>query len=211
MSERVELSPSKLSSACWRSPWMRASTRRNVSCSDSGGLPRITATSVANGPGSDHSLNSPRRRESSPCCSAPVNESRTKSWIAASIEEAEKSRDEATQLLEDYKVRLAEARKEADRLREQGRKEGERLQAEIVSDAQGQRERVLSDAEQQIQAQARAAASGIRDDVVQLALLAAEKVSRRSLSDDEHRKLIEQAIDEADLSALAGNGAKPAS
>jgi F-type H+-transporting ATPase subunit b len=131
--------------------------------------------------------------------------------IAASIEEAEKSRDEATQLLEDYKVRLAEARKEADRLRDQGRKEGERLQAEIVSDAQGQRERVLSDAELQIQAQARAAASGIRDDVVQLALLAAEKVSRRSLSDDEHRKLIEQAIDEADLSALPGNGAQPAS
>jgi F-type H+-transporting ATPase subunit b len=131
--------------------------------------------------------------------------------IAASIEEAEKSREEATQLLEDYKVRLAEARKEADRLREQGRKEGERLQAEIVHDAQGQRERVLSDAEQQIQAQARAAAGGIRDDVVQLALLAAEKVSRRSLSDDEHRKLIEQAIDEADLSTLSGNGAKPAS
>jgi F-type H+-transporting ATPase subunit b len=131
--------------------------------------------------------------------------------IAASIEEAERSRDEATSLLDEYKERLAEARKEADRLREQGRKEGERLQQEIVQDAQGQRERVLGDAELQIQAQARAAASGIRDDVVQLALLAAEKVSRRSLTDDEHRKLIEQAIDEADLSALAGNGAKPAS
>ena len=131
--------------------------------------------------------------------------------IAQSIEEAENSREEATALLEDYKVRLAEARKEADRLREHGRKEGERLQSEIVQDAQGQRERVLNDADLQIQAQARAAASGIRDDVVQLALLAAEKVSRRSLSDDEHRKLIEQAIDEADLSALSGNGAKPAS
>jgi F-type H+-transporting ATPase subunit b len=131
--------------------------------------------------------------------------------IAQSIEEAERSRDEATSLLEDYKTRLAEARKEADRLREQGRKEGERLQAEIVSDAQGQRERVLNDAELQMQAQARAAASGIRDDVVQLALLAAEKVSRRSLTDDEHRRLIEQAIDEADLTALSGNGSKLAS
>src|SRR5215218_8291586 len=57
--------------------------------------------------------------------------------IAQSIEEAERSREEATSLLEDYKVRLAEARREADRLRDQGRKEGERLQAEIVSDAQG--------------------------------------------------------------------------
>jgi F-type H+-transporting ATPase subunit b len=131
--------------------------------------------------------------------------------IAKSIEEAESSREEATALLEDYKVRLAEARKEADRLREQGRKEGERLQSEIVQDVQGQRERVLNDADLQIQAQARAAASGIRDDVVQLALLAAEKVSRRSLTDDEHRRLIEQAIDEADLTALSGNGSKPAS
>ena len=46
---------------------------------------------------------------------------------------------------------------------------------------------------------------------MQLALLAAEKVSRQSLSEADHRQLIEQAIDEADLSALAGNGAKPAS
>ena len=35
-----------------------------------------------------------------------------------------------------------------------------------------------------------------------LALLAAEKVSRRSLSDADHRRLIEEAIDEADLSAV---------
>ena len=45
--------------------------------------------------------------------------------ISASIEEAERARDEATALLEDYRVRLAEARKEADLLREQGRKDGE--------------------------------------------------------------------------------------
>ena len=34
--------------------------------------------------------------------------------IARSIEEAERSRDEATALLEDYRTRLAEARREAD-------------------------------------------------------------------------------------------------
>ena len=44
--------------------------------------------------------------------------------IAQSIEEAERSRDEATALLEDYKTRLAEARREADALREQARKYG---------------------------------------------------------------------------------------
>ena len=126
--------------------------------------------------------------------------------IARSIEEAERSRDEATALLEDYRTRLAEARREADALRDQGRKEGERQGQEIVSQAQAQRERILADAETQIFAEARSAASGLRDQVATLALLAAEKVSRRSLSDDDHRRLIEEAIEEADLSAVATNG-----
>jgi F-type H+-transporting ATPase subunit b len=126
--------------------------------------------------------------------------------IAQSIEEAERSRDEATALLEDYRTRLAEARREADSLRDQGRKEGERQGQEIVSQAHSQRERMLADAETQISAEARSAASGLRDEVATLALLAAEKVSRRSLSDEDHRRLIEEAIAEADLSAVASNG-----
>ena len=128
--------------------------------------------------------------------------------ISASIEESERAREEAAALLEDYRVRLAEARKEADLLREQGRKEGEQRGHELVEQATAQRERVLTDAEAQIEAQARAAASGLRDDVVTLALMAAEKVSRRSLSDDDHRRLIQEAIDEADLSAVAADGGR---
>ena len=126
--------------------------------------------------------------------------------IAQSIEEADRARDEAAALLEDYRTRLAEARKEADGLREQGRKEGERQAQEILGQAQAQRERILADAEAQISAEARSAASGLRDQVATLALLAAEKVSRRSLRDDDHRRLIEEAIEEADLSAVSTNG-----
>lgn len=128
--------------------------------------------------------------------------------IAESIDEAERSRDEATALLEDYKARLTEAQREAEQLREQGRKEGERQKAEIITQAQAQRERTVADAEAQIEAQARAAAGGVRDDVVTLALLAAEKVSRKSLNEADHRKLIEEAIAAADLSAISsGSGA----
>jgi len=126
--------------------------------------------------------------------------------ISTSIEEAERARDEAAALLEDYRARLAEARREADLLREQARKEAEKQGQELLTQAQAQRDRVLSDAETQIEAQARAAASGLRDDVVTLALMAAEKVSRRSLSDDDHRRLIQEAIDEADLSVVSTNG-----
>lgn len=134
----------------------------------------------------------------------PVGEAieKRRASITASIEEAESSRDEAVKLLDEYKVQLAEARREADELREAGRREGERQKTEIVGQAQEQRERIVSDTQTQIDAQAQAAVAGIRDDVVVLALSAAEKVTRKSLSDDDHRKLVEEALADADLSGL---------
>lgn len=122
--------------------------------------------------------------------------------ISASIEEAESSRDEAVKLLDEYKAKLAEARREADELREAGRREGERQKTEIVGQAQEQRERIVTDTQTQIDAQAQAAVAGIRDDVVVLALTAAEKVTKKSLSDDDHRRLVEEALADADLSGL---------
>ena len=71
-----------------------------------------------------------------------------------------------------------------------------------MGQAQEQRERIVSDTQTQIDAQAQAAMAGIRDDVVVLALSAAEKVTRKSLSDDDHRKLVEEALADADLSGL---------
>lgn len=122
--------------------------------------------------------------------------------IASSIDEAESSRDEAVRLLDEYKVKLAEARREADELRDGGRREGERQKQEIVTQAQEQRERIVIDTQTQIDAQAQAAVAGIRDEVVVLALSAAEKVTRKSLSDDDHRRLVEEALADADLSGL---------
>jgi F-type H+-transporting ATPase subunit b len=122
--------------------------------------------------------------------------------IAQSIDEAERSRDEALQLLDEYKQRLSEAQKEADVLRERGRKDGERRGAELISNAQDQRERVLADQDTQLQAQARQAASGLRDGVVDLAIAAAQTATRGALTNSDHRRLIEEALDEADLSKL---------
>lgn len=134
----------------------------------------------------------------------PVGEmiEKRRAAISASIEEAESSRDEAVELLDQYKVQLAEARRDADELRESGRRDGERQKQEIVGQAQDQRERIVSDTQTQIDAQAQAAVAGIRDDVVLLALSAAEKVTRKSLSGDDHRKMVEDALADADLSGL---------
>lgn len=131
----------------------------------------------------------------------PLGESieKRRTAIQQSIEEAESSREEAVKLLEDYKTQLAEARKEADELRDRGRRDGERERTSIVGAAEGQRERILADTQLQVDAQSRAALSSVRDDVASIALAAAEKVTRKSMSDDDHRRLIEDALKELDL------------
>lgn len=126
-----------------------------------------------------------------------IEKRRTK--IQNDLDEAEKSRDEAVAMLDDYKVQLADARREADELRERGRREGERERATIVTAAEGQRDRILTDAGQQAEAQGKAALASVRDDVASLALAAAEKVTKKSLSDDDHRRLIEDALRDLDL------------
>jgi len=128
--------------------------------------------------------------------------------IEDDISQAERSRDEAVQLLENYKVQLADARKEADELRDRGRREGERERASIVTAAEGQRERIMSDTKQQIDAQSQAAMQSVRGDVASIALAAAEKVTRKSLNDADHRRLVEEALQEIELSN--GMGIVPA-
>ena len=71
-----------------------------------------------------------------------------------------------------------------------------------MGQANDQRERIVTDTKTQIDAQAQAAVAGIRDDVVVLAITAAEKVTKKSLSDDDHRRLVEEALADADLSGL---------
>jgi F-type H+-transporting ATPase subunit b len=122
--------------------------------------------------------------------------------IATAIEEAEKGREEAKRLLEEYRTRLAEARKEADELRERARREAERQGQELVREATQRRDQLLADTEVQIEAETRRALQELRDEVVDLALLAAEKVTRKTMTEADHRRLIEEALKDADLSEI---------
>ena len=54
---------------------------------------------------------------------------------------------------------------------------------------------MLADQGAQLDAQARQAASGLRDGVVDLAIAAAERATRGALTDADHRRLIEEALE----------------
>jgi F-type H+-transporting ATPase subunit b len=125
--------------------------------------------------------------------------------IHQSILDAENLRDEASQLLTDYKKQLAQARGEADSIVERARKAGEANKAEILEEARVQAEAQLARARQQIERDTNQALQKIREEAADLAVTATAKVARSSLSEADQLRLIKEAINEIDLSAISKN------
>src|SRR3954471_9538407 len=126
--------------------------------------------------------------------------------IEESIETAERARTEAAALLEDYRTRLREARAQADEIVARARKAGEVHERETLEQARAKREELLEQTRRDIEAETRRAIQEIRAEVADLTILATEKVTRRTLTEEDQRRLVDEALDELDFSALGGDG-----
>ena len=124
--------------------------------------------------------------------------------IADSIESAERAKAEADELLEEYRARLREAREQAEDIGVRARKAADALAEESKAEASRQREELMERTRRDIEAETKRALDEIRKEVADLTVIATEKVTRKSLTPDDHRRLIEEALTEVDFSALAG-------
>ena len=124
--------------------------------------------------------------------------------IQDSIDHAERIKREADELLEEYRARLREAREQSEDIVVRARKAADSLADQAKADASKQREELLAAARRDIEAETRRALDEIRKEVADLTVIATEKVTRKSLTPDDHRRLIEDALREVDFSALAG-------
>ena len=64
---------------------------------------------------------------------------------------------------------------------------------------------MLEQTRRDIEAETRRAIQEIRKEVADLTVLATEKVTRKTLTDDDQRRLIEDAMSELDFSALGAS------
>jgi F-type H+-transporting ATPase subunit b len=128
--------------------------------------------------------------------------------IRESIDAAERQRQEADQLLSEYRERLKEAREQAEDIVARARKAAETAAAEAVSEGKEKREELVAAARRDIEAETRRSLERIRKEVADLTVLATEKVTRKALDSEDHKRLIEEALAEVDFSALAGNGSQ---
>ena len=111
-----------------------------------------------------------------------IDERREK--IRASIDEADRARAEAESI-------LAESRKVADSQRD-------RLKEELDAE----RARRVEETRREIEAETRRSIEMIRGEVADLTLEATSKVTGKVLDDEDHRRLIEEAIGDLDFSVL---------
>lgn len=125
--------------------------------------------------------------------------------IHQSIHDAERLRDEAQELLASYKKQLAEAREEAAAIVDRARKASESTKAEVLEEARVQAEAMLAKARQQIERDTSRALQKIREEVADLTIAATEKVARVGLSEQDQLRLIQEAINEIDLSKVSEN------
>jgi len=124
--------------------------------------------------------------------------------IEESIDTAERTRREADKLLAEYRERLTEARHQADEIVARARKAGEQQEADAVVKGKERREELLAQARRDIEAETRRAIQEIRAEVADLTVLATEKVTRKTLTAEDQRRLVEEALKELDFAALSG-------
>ncbi|HET7554906.1 MAG TPA: F0F1 ATP synthase subunit B [Gaiellaceae bacterium] len=122
--------------------------------------------------------------------------------IRRSLEEADNAREEARRLLEEHRKLIASAQTDAEEILGEARRVGEANERRMREELEEDRQRRLEETRKQIDAETRRALEAIRAEVVDLSVLAASKVTRKSLDDADHRRLIEEAVGELDFSVL---------
>ena len=128
--------------------------------------------------------------------------------IEESIDLAERTRTEADQLLAEYRERLSEARRQAEEIVTRARKAGEDHERESFEKAKAKHEELMEQTRRDVESETRRAIQEIRNEVADLTILATEKVTRKSLTEDDQKRLVQEALGELDFSALAGTGSR---
>jgi F-type H+-transporting ATPase subunit b len=124
--------------------------------------------------------------------------------VRENIEASERQRAEADDILKEYRARLKEAREQADDISARARKSAENALSEATADGKAKREELVAAARKDIEAETRRSLDSIRREVADLTVIATEKVTKKTLTDEDHQRLIEEALSEMDFSALAG-------
>jgi F-type H+-transporting ATPase subunit b len=126
--------------------------------------------------------------------------------IRQALDEADKAREEARQLRELTRQEREEAKAERDKILEETRRQVHEQSRRARAEADADLHRRLEENQRALEAENRKFREQIRRDVVELTLLASEKVTRKTLTDADQRRLIDETVKEIDVARIASDG-----
>jgi F-type H+-transporting ATPase subunit b len=125
--------------------------------------------------------------------------------IEQAIAEADNAREEARHLLEEHRKLIGQAKSESEEILGEARRLADAQRDRVKQETEEDRQRRLEETRRQIEQATAQALGEIRNEVGKLSLLAAEKITRKSLTGADQQRLIDEALAEIDFSALEGS------
>lgn len=114
--------------------------------------------------------------------------------IKTSLDQAQAARAEALRQQAENETKLRAAYAEAAAIREQAVKEAAEESRRHIETAQAQARKLVDDTKAQLDAEIRRAREELRREVSDLAIAVAERLVRRTLREDDHRRIVTEAI-----------------
>ena len=126
----------------------------------------------------------------------PVNEmlAKRKALADAEISDAEKAKEEAIAMKNEYEQNMQEARSKANEILTTAQKTASAQSEEILKEANAQAMALKAKAESDIAQEKRKAVNEIKDEIGDIAVEIAGKVIEREISEKDHAKLIDEFI-----------------
>ena len=121
-------------------------------------------------------------------------------FIHKSLSDAKRDRDEADARLKDYAAKLQSAQADAVSIIEEARRDAERLRDELKTRARTEADTMVKNAGRQIEMQTARAMQQIRQEAVDLSVTIASKLLQRNISKEDNEKLIADALKQIEAS-----------
>ncbi len=114
--------------------------------------------------------------------------------IKKALEEAQSARAEAQREREEHVSRIRAAHAEAEAIRAAALKEAAEEQRRLLEAARAEAARMVDSAKAELEQDVRRARQELRQEVSDLAISVAERLIKKSLRDEDHRRIVEDAI-----------------
>ena len=125
--------------------------------------------------------------------------------IQQAITEADNARQEARNLLEEHRKLIGQAKSESEEILADARRVADAQRERVREETEEDRQRRLEETRRQIEQATTQALGQIRDEVGRLSMIAAEKITKKTLDASDQQRLIDEALAEIDFSALEGS------